>query len=152
MSAPTATPTATTSAPAWRFPAMSGVFRRLPSYALIGSVCTAAHMLIFWVLSEVMSAEVANAIAMLTTTIASTAANRRFTFGVTGTSGALRDQLGGLMAFLIALSMTTLSLAALPTTASQTTQLAAVLLANGLASGVRFTLLQAWIRNPVKAS
>src|SRR5437899_10051704 len=41
-----------------------------------------------------------------------TAANRRFTFGVTGSRNALRDQVGGLVAFAIGLVLSSGTLAA----------------------------------------
>ncbi|MGN9840637.1 GtrA family protein [Nonomuraea sp. H19] len=139
MSATTAPPQA---------PAPTSVSRRLPSYAVVGSACTVAYLVLFWALSMILPSMVANTVAMLTTAIANTAANRRFTFGVTGKAGAVRDHLGGLIAFLIGLGISTLSLAVLPSAASETAELIAVVLANGLASAIRFGLLQGWVFNP----
>jgi putative flippase GtrA len=124
------------------------ISRRLPSYAVVGATCTVAYLVLFWALSVMLPSLAANTVAMLTTAIANTAANRRFTFGVTGSAGAVRDHLGGLIAFLIGLGISTLSLAVLPSGSSATAELIAVILANGLASAIRFALLQGWVFNP----
>jgi putative flippase GtrA len=113
------------------------ISRRLPSYAVVGATCTVAYLVLFWALS-----------VMLPSMAANTVANRRFTFGVTGSAGAVRDHLGGLIAFLIGLGISTLSLAVLPSGSSATAELIAVILANGLASAIRFALLQGWVFNP----
>ncbi|TMR98317.1 GtrA family protein [Nonomuraea basaltis] len=145
MSVMTATPhvpaTAAGSAP-------TALSRRLPSYAVVGSMCTVAYLVLFWALSAILPSMAANTVAMLTTAIANTAANRRFTFGVTGRAGAVRDHLGGLIAFLIGMGISTLSLAVIPSDSSAAVELAAVILANGLASAIRFVLLQGWVFNP----
>lgn len=128
--------------------APTAVARRLPSYAVVGSVCTVVYLTLFWMLSLVLPSMAANIVAMLTTTVANTAANRRFTFGVTGRAGAVRDHAGGLIAFLIGLGISTLSLSVLPSDASQVAELTAVILANALSSTIRFVLLQGWVFNP----
>ncbi|WP_433422547.1 glycosyltransferase [Microtetraspora malaysiensis] len=126
----------------------AGMARQLPSFAIIGAISTAAHLAIFWLLRGVMPAVAANAVALLVTAIANTAANRRFTFGVTGTSGALRHQIEGLAAFLIGLALTTGILALLPAGASRGTELAGVIVANGAATLARFLLMRVWVFNP----
>ncbi|WP_433354636.1 glycosyltransferase [Microtetraspora malaysiensis] len=126
----------------------AGMARQLPSFALIGAISTAAYLAIFWLLRGVMPAVAANAVALLVTAIANTAANRRFTFGVTGTSGALRHQIEGLAAFLIGLALTTGILALLPAGASRGAELAGVIVANGAATLARFLLMRVWVFNP----
>jgi glycosyltransferase involved in cell wall biosynthesis len=54
--------------------------RQLPSFATIGVVSTLAYLGLFWVLRSALSAVAANALALLVTAVANTAANRRFTF------------------------------------------------------------------------
>jgi glycosyltransferase involved in cell wall biosynthesis len=54
--------------------------RQLPSFAAIGAVSTLAYLGLFWVLRSALSAVAANALALLVTAVANTAANRRFTF------------------------------------------------------------------------
>ncbi|MGI5487081.1 glycosyltransferase [Microtetraspora malaysiensis] len=126
----------------------AGMARQLPSFAIIGAISTAAYLAIFWLLRGVMPAVTANAVALLVTAIANTAANRRFTFGVTGTSGALRHQIEGLAAFLIGLALTTGILALLPAGASRGAELAGVIVANGAATLARFLLMRVWVFNP----
>ncbi|WP_326823905.1 bifunctional glycosyltransferase family 2/GtrA family protein [Streptosporangium sp. NBC_01639] len=129
----------------------SGMGRQLPSFAVIGVISTVAHLALFVSLRLVMPAVVANALAMAVTAVANTAANRRFTFGVTGRAGALRHQLEGGLAFLIGLLLSTGGLALLDHLvpgASTTAELVAVIAANGLATLVRFLLLRVWVFNP----
>ncbi|MGV9776060.1 GtrA family protein, partial [Streptosporangium sp. NPDC003464] len=132
-----------------RLPA--GMARQLPSFAVIGVISTLAHLALFVTLRLVVPAVVANAVALLVTAVANTAANRRFTFGVTGRTGALRQQLEGGLAFLIGLLLSTGGLTLLGHLipgASTTTEIAAVVAANALATLVRFLLLRAWVFNP----
>ncbi|MFF4774387.1 bifunctional glycosyltransferase family 2/GtrA family protein [Microtetraspora fusca] len=126
----------------------AGMARQLPRFAIIGAISTAAYLAIFSLLRGVMPAVAANAVALLVTAIANTAANRRFTFGVTGTSGALRHQIEGLAAFLIGLALTTGILALLPAGASRGAELAGVIVANGAATLARFLLMRVWVFNP----
>jgi putative flippase GtrA len=126
----------------------AGMKRQLPSFVVIGLACTLAYLVLFWVLRGVAPAMVANAVALLVTAVANTAANRRFTFGITGTTGAVRQHLEGMMAFFVGLALTTGILALLPDTASRATELVAVVVANGLATLVRFLLLRGWVFHP----
>ncbi|GAA3089503.1 glycosyl transferase [Streptosporangium carneum] len=132
----------------------SGMARQLPSFAVIGVLCTLAHLGLFVLLRSVMPAVAANAVALLVTAVANTAANRRFTFGVTGRTGALRHQLEGGMAFLVGLLLSTGGLTLLGYLmpgASATVQAAAVIAANALATLVRFLLMRTWVFNPRRA-
>ncbi|WP_248962725.1 bifunctional glycosyltransferase family 2/GtrA family protein [Sphaerisporangium perillae] len=126
----------------------SGMGRQLPSFVIVGLFSTLAYLMLFWALREIMTAVLANAIALLVTALANTAANRRFTFGVTGSAGALRHQVEGLAAFLVGLALTTGVLALLPEAASRWVELAGVIVANALATLVRFMLLRAWVFSP----
>jgi putative flippase GtrA len=126
----------------------SGMGRQLPSFVAVGVVSTVAYLVLFWVLRGLMAAVVANSVALLVTAVANTAANRRFTFGVTGSEGALRHQVEGLLAFLVGLALTTGVLALLPATASRWVELAGVIVANGVATLVRFMLLRVWVFSP----
>jgi 4-amino-4-deoxy-L-arabinose transferase-like glycosyltransferase/putative flippase GtrA len=127
---------------------MSRVARRqLPSFALIGVVSTLAYLVLFWVLRSVTGAMAASAIALLVTAVANTAANRRFTFGVSGRRRRLRQQLEGLVVFGLGLAFTTGALA-LVTPASRATELAALVAANAAATLLRFVLLRSWVFHP----
>ncbi|WP_329429539.1 bifunctional glycosyltransferase family 2/GtrA family protein [Streptosporangium sp. NBC_01495] len=131
-----------------------GMGRQLPSFAVIGAICTLAHLALFVTLRLVMPAVVANGVALLVTAVANTAANRRFTFGVTGRTGALRHQLEGGLAFLVGLLLSTGGLALLDLVApaaSTAAEVAALVAANALATLVRFLMLRAWVFNPRRA-
>ncbi|MEZ0076619.1 glycosyltransferase [Planotetraspora sp. GP83] len=129
-----------------------GMARQLPVFAAIGVVSTITYLALFWVFAEFMPSVTANAITLLVTALGNTAANRRFTFGVTGRAGALRDHLGGLIVFFIGLALTTSGLALLPDDTSRTAELIVVVLANGLATLLRFVLLRAWVFIPRKGT
>nr|BFE81056.1 hypothetical protein GCM10020093_036570 [Planobispora longispora] len=125
--------------------------RQLPSFAVIGVISTLAHLGLFMFLRLLTPAVMANALALFITAVANTAANRRFTFGVTGRAGALRQQLEGGLAFLIGLALSTGGLALLNSLApgaSTAAEVAAVIAANALATLVRFLLLRGWVFNP----
>ena len=97
-------------------------------------------------LRGLLPAVAANALALLATALANTAANRRLTFGIHGSDGLLRDHLGGLAAFLVALSLTSGVIAVLNGFAQQAPRLLEVgllTLANAAATIVRFLILRA---------
>ena len=117
-------------------------------FVAIGIVSTLAYLAIYAGLREFTSATLANAAALLITAVGNTCANRRFTFGVRGRDGAARDHLGGLIAFGIALAITTSSIALLhllAPNAGRIAELFVLVAANALATVVRFLVLRAWI-------
>ncbi|MGA4993242.1 glycosyltransferase [Nonomuraea bangladeshensis] len=125
-----------------------GMARQLPRFAVVGVVSTLAYLALYSLLRPVIPPLAANALALLVTAVANTAANRRFTFGVTGSAGALRHQFEGLIAFLVGLSLTSGTLALLPAQVPHGVELAAVIAANAAATLVRFLLLRVWVFNP----
>ncbi|MEU1719411.1 bifunctional glycosyltransferase family 2/GtrA family protein [Nonomuraea sp. NPDC005692] len=129
-----------------------GMARQLPRFAIVGVVSTLAYLALFSMSRQVVPAQLANAVALLVTAVANTAANRRFTFGVKGSGGALRDQFEGMIAFLVGLSLTSGSLALLPGGVSHGVELVAVIAANAAATLVRFLLLRVWVFNPRRRS
>ncbi|OPG03402.1 bifunctional glycosyltransferase family 2/GtrA family protein [Microbispora sp. GKU 823] len=133
-------------------PSRTSVRTQIPTFAVIGAISTVAHLALFWLLRSVLPPVAANAIALFVTAVANTAANRRFTFGVRGRAGALRHHLGGLVAFVAGLALTSGGLAALPGGASRAAELAAVIVASGLATLLRFLLLRSWVFAPRKDS
>ncbi|MGI5156293.1 glycosyltransferase [Microbispora sp. CA-102843] len=133
-------------------PSRTSVRTQIPVFAVIGAISTVAHLALFWMLRSVLPPVAANAIALFVTAVANTAANRRFTFGVRGRAGALRHHLGGLVAFVAGLALTSGGLAALPDGAPRAAELAAVIVANGLATLLRFLLLRSWVFAPRKDS
>jgi putative flippase GtrA len=126
--------------------------RQLPSFAAIGVVSTVAYLGLFWVLRSVTGAMAANAVALLVTAVANTAANRRFTFGVTGRAGVWRQHLEGLVVFGLGLAMTTGALALLERGTGgdpgRAAELAALVAANAAATLLRFVLLRSWVFHP----
>jgi glycosyltransferase involved in cell wall biosynthesis len=86
---------------------------RILRFMTIGVISTIAYAVLYLALRAWLPAEVANALALATTAVANTAANRRFTFGVQGPDGLVRHHLLGALVFLTALVITTGSLAAL---------------------------------------
>jgi putative flippase GtrA len=133
----------------------TGMKRQLPAFAVIGLISTAAQLVIYTLLRLLMGPLWANGLSLLITTILNTAANRRFTFGVTGTSGAFRQQVEGGLTFLLGLGLSTGGLAllnALAPAAPRWLELTTLVAANGLATLARFVLLRAWVFHPRRLS
>jgi putative flippase GtrA len=122
--------------------------RQIVSFGAIGVASTLAWAAIYLVLRSDLSASVANAIALVVTAIGNTAANRRWTFGVRGRDGLARDQGAGLIAFVLALALTSGAATALPVLAPHATrafELAVLTVANAVATAGRFLVLRASI-------
>ena len=82
------------------------------------------------------------------TAIGNTAANRRITFGVTGRDGLARDHGAGLLAFVVAIGLTTAAatnLSRVAPGASRSVELVVLALANAVATAGRFVLLRMWV-------
>jgi putative flippase GtrA len=122
--------------------------RQLVRFVLVGVASTLAYLLLYLALRGAMGAQPANALSLLITAVGNTAVNRRFTFGIRGTSGTARHQVRGLIAFSAGLLLTSGALAGLhlisarPGRAAEVTVL---LLANLLATAVRFLLYRSWV-------
>ena len=122
--------------------------RQVASFAAIGIASTVAYVVLYSALRGVASAPLANLIALATTAVANTALNRRLTFGIRTRVGFLADQLAGLGAFGLALSITTGAIALLGLVApdaSRRTELAVLVLASVVATVVRFIVLRSWL-------
>jgi len=129
----------------------AGLKWQVPVFATIGVLSTIAYLVLYVLLRGPMGAFAANAVALAVTAVANTSANRRFTFGVTGARNALRDQLGGLVAFAIGLALSTGTLAlvhAWNAHPSRGVELTALVVANALSTLARFVLLRAWVFHP----
>ncbi|MFD9935805.1 glycosyltransferase [Streptomyces massasporeus] len=126
----------------------AGLARQVVRFAAVGAASTLCYLLLYSVLRPATGAQAANALALLASAIANTAANRRLTFGVRGRGGALRHHLKGLAAFLIGLALTSGSLAVLHHTAPGTghrVELLTLIAANLAATLLRFLLFRAWV-------
>ncbi|WP_093082559.1 glycosyltransferase [Pseudonocardia oroxyli] len=140
-------------------PDVAGVPKGLPTqlvrFAAIGIASTLANLLLFLLFRTFAGPIAANVAALLLTTIANTAANRRLTFGVRGRAGAARHQVQGLIVFGLALGLTTGALAllgALLPDAHQAVEVAAIVAANLVATVLRFVLFRAWVFRPRAAA
>jgi len=120
-------------------------------FGAIGGASTFAYLLLYLAVRTTLPAQAANALALLVTAIANTAANRRMTFGVRGRQSLLRHHVQGLGVFAAALAVTSLSLAALHTlsaTPSRVTEVGVLIVANLAATVLRFALLRGWVFRP----
>ncbi|MFB6891239.1 GtrA family protein [Kitasatospora sp. NPDC056327] len=126
----------------------AGVKRQLPSFLVIGVLSTLFYLGLYWAARWVVDPQAANLIALAVSAVANTAANRRFTFGITGSDGALKHQLQGAVAFLIGLGLSAGVLALLDMAApdaSKVVELGGLIVANGLATVLRFLLMKVWV-------
>jgi putative flippase GtrA len=130
----------------------AGLLTQLLRFAVIGVLSTLAYTLLFLLLHPALGAQIANFAALLVTAIANTAANRRITFGVRGSTGAAVHHAQGLVVFGIGLLLTSGSLAvlhALAPGASKAAELALLIAANAAATLLRFVLFRGWVfRSP----
>ncbi len=126
----------------------SGLTGQLIRFAGVGVASTLAYLVLYALLRVGVGAQAANLIALLVTAVANTAANRRLTFGVSGADGALRHQAQGLVVFGIGLALTSGSLALLDAASTQPSrlvELTVLVLANLVATAVRFLLMRVWV-------
>ena len=125
-----------------------GLGREVLVFAAIGIVSTTAYAGLYLLFRTAAGATAANALALVLTAVANTAANRRLTFGVRDGRSMLRDQLGGLVALGVALAITTASVSLLGIVvprAGRLAELAVLVVANALATVARFVVLRTWI-------
>ena len=125
-----------------------GLIGQLLRFAVIGVLSTVAYIALFVLLRDPLPAQAANLTALLLTAIVNTAANRRLTFGIRGRGGAARAQFQGLVVFGLGLALTSGTLAllhAFDPHASQTMELLLLVVANALATLLRFVLFRAWV-------
>ncbi len=121
---------------------------QIAGFSVIGVTSTLAYVVLYLLLRNVMPALAANALSLLVTAVANTAANRRLTFGISGRSHAARHQLKGLLTFAAGLALTSGALAALhAATASpgRSAEVAVLVAANLVATALRFLLYRTWV-------
>ncbi len=122
--------------------------RQVTSFAAIGVASTLAYLVLFLLLRTGAPAQVANVAALLITAVANTAANRRLTFGVRGPADAGRHHAQGLVLFAVGVGVSGGGLAlmhALDPAAGRITELGVLLVANVIATVVRFAALRFWV-------
>ncbi|WP_051208136.1 bifunctional glycosyltransferase family 2/GtrA family protein [Propionicicella superfundia] len=137
------------SAPAPATPV--GLLSQLIRFGVVGVASTVAYFVLYLLLRDVVGAQAANLVALLVTAVANTAANRRLTFGIRGSEGALAHQLGGLLAFAAALGLTSGSLWALHSlapAAGRGAEVFVLIVANATATLLRFAALRFMMHKP----
>ncbi|MFI7320486.1 glycosyltransferase [Streptomyces venezuelae] len=125
-----------------------GLTRQLVGFCVVGALSTLFYLLLYSGFRTFTGSQTANALALLVSAVANTAANRRLTFRVRGRDRAVRHQAQGLVVFAIGLALTSGSLAALDAAATNPahgTEVAVLLAANLAATVLRFLLLRAWV-------
>ena len=131
--------------------APGSLLRQAVRFGAVGIASTAAYVVLFVLMQGWLGAQAANLIALLLTAIGNTAANRRFTFGVGGRANAARHHTEGLIVFAIALAITSGALGVLHGIVAQPhrwVELGVLVLANLVATAVRFVLLRGWVFHP----
>jgi putative flippase GtrA len=125
--------------------------RQAVRFAAIGIASTLAYLVLYLLFRSSMGAQGANLFALLLTAIANTAANRRLTFGLRGRGKRARSQFEGLIVFGIGLGLTSGALAivhALSAHPHRAIEVGVLVLANLIATVVRFVLLRSWVFHP----
>lgn len=137
-------------------PGRPSFFGQVIRFGLVGAVSTPAFALLYLVLQGPFGAQQANFLALLLTAVANTAANRKFTFGISGPDKLFTQQLQGLIVFMLAWGITSSSLLVLHSVNSDATpslELVTLTAANVFATLMRFVMLRIWVfrvrRRPV---
>jgi putative flippase GtrA len=125
-----------------------GFARPIPRFLAIGALSTLAYALLYLLLCGALGPGGANALALALTAVANTQANRRFTFGIRGRAGLLRQQAAGALVYLLALGLTAGALDLLhradrhPAPLLEVTVLVA---ASAVATVTRYVALRSWV-------
>lgn len=117
-------------------------------FIVVGLGSTLLFSALFWVFRGFLGPQAASVTALVLATIANTAVNRRFTFGLRGRESAVRHQLQGFVILGIALLLTSGSLAVLHTLDPETSrgmEVAVLTAANLAATLLRFVLFRGWV-------
>jgi len=125
-----------------------GLARQLVGFCVVGGLSTLFYLVLYSGFRQFGGSQIANALALLVSAVANTAANRRLTFGVRGRGGAVKHQAQGLVVFGIGLALTSGSLVALNAATSDpahATELAVLVAANLAATVLRFLLFRVWV-------
>jgi glycosyltransferase involved in cell wall biosynthesis len=117
-------------------------------FACVGVASTLAYALLFVLLRGPLGPGAANAVALAVTAIGNTAANRRFTFGVRGRAGLLRQHALGAVVYVLTLGLTSgalLVLGGLDSAPSRAVELAVLIVANLAATVTRYVALRTFV-------
>jgi putative flippase GtrA len=122
-----------------------GLLGQVLRFSVVGVTSTVAYFILYVLLHGVMDDQLANLVAQIVTAVANTAANRAFTFRVHGSRGLLKHHASGLVAFAIAMVLTSGSLwvlHALWPNVGTFVEVAVLMVANLVATLVRFLTLR----------
>lgn len=130
----------------WRLLLDSPVVR----FMSVGVASTLAYALLFVLLSGglALGAALANVIALGTTAVANTAANRRWTFGIRGSAERVRQYAQGVVVFVLTLALTSGALATLHGIDAEPAgwvQLSVLVVAGLAATVTRYVALKSWV-------
>ena len=117
-------------------------------FAGIGVLSTLSYALLYLLLRSPLGAGAANALVLAVTAVANTAANRRFTFGVRGRGGLLRQSVLGTGVYLLTLALTSgalVVLRGLDPHPARAVELTVLIVAGTAATVTRFVALKAWV-------
>ncbi len=123
--------------------------RQVVRFAGVGVLSTGLHLGLFAGLEHAgLASQLANGLALVVATVFNTAANRAWTFGVTGRERMVSHHGQALVIFAITYAATTLALAVLGRVAPESgtaVQTAVIAIANVLSTAVRFLAMKRWI-------
>ena len=124
--------------------------RQVVPFLVIGVLSTVSYLLLYVLLRTWTGAQAANLVAVGVTTVANIAANRRFTFGIRGRRHAVRHQYEGFVVIGLGLALTSAALAVLHglTDPGPVLEIAVLVLANLVATVLRFVLYRGWVFHP----
>jgi glycosyltransferase involved in cell wall biosynthesis len=117
-------------------------------FAGIGVLSTLSYALLYLLLRSPLGAGAANALVLAVTAVANTAANRRFTFGVRGRAGLLRQSVLGTGVYVLTLALTSgalVVLRGLDPDPARAVELTVLIVASTAATVTRFVALKAWV-------
>jgi glycosyltransferase involved in cell wall biosynthesis len=121
---------------------------RIARFLAVGIASTVAYALLFLALRGTLGPGGANAAALAVTALANTQANRRFTFGVRGRPGLVRQHAMGGLVLLLTLGLTSGALGvlhALDAEPARAVELAVLVAASVCATAARYVALRAWV-------
>lgn len=120
----------------------------LARFLAIGVLSTIAYALLYLLLRPWLGPDGANASALALTAVANTQANRRFTFGLRGREGLVRQHAAGALVYLLALALTAGSLdllRALDAHAPAIIEVTVLVAASAFATVTRYVALRTWV-------
>lgn len=115
--------------------------RKVPGFLVVGACCTVGYFVLYLLLRGPLEPQLANAVALVLSTVADTWGNRRWTFGVRDPTTAFSHQALGLAVLALGAVLTSVSLWWLSTVdpgASAIAEVTTLAVANGVSGTIRF--------------